>query len=89
MAQISASIRPAGGSGLYRHNSGPANSDVFGNVELEYSVEYLDQFVDRLNSGCPLVEVVPNVQLDYTQSFIASRLTMPKALVSGRGTNGR
>ncbi len=54
---------------------GPANSDVFGNLELEYSLEYLDDFVERLNLGRPLVEFVPYVQFNYAQSFIASRLT--------------
>jgi hypothetical protein len=28
---------------------GPANSDVVANLELEYSVEYLDRFVERLD----------------------------------------
>jgi hypothetical protein len=54
---------------------GPANSDVFGNLELEYSLEYLDDFVERLHLARPLVEFVPYVQFNYAQSFIASRLT--------------
>jgi hypothetical protein len=54
---------------------GPANSDVFGNLELEYSIQYLDKFVKRLDVGRPLVEIVPYVQFNYAQSFIASRLT--------------
>jgi hypothetical protein len=54
---------------------GPANSDVFGNLELEYSLEYLDHFVGRLKVGRPWVEFVPYVQFNYAQSFIASRLT--------------
>jgi hypothetical protein len=54
---------------------GPANSDVVGNLELEYSLEYLDHFVERINVGRPLVDVVPYVQFNYSQSFIASRLT--------------
>jgi hypothetical protein len=54
---------------------GPANSDVVTNLELEYSLKYLDQFVERLNVGRPLVELVPYVQFNYSQSFIASRLT--------------
>ena len=54
---------------------GPANSDVFGNLELEYSLEYLDRFVERLKVGRPFVELVPYVQFNYAQSFIASRLT--------------
>jgi hypothetical protein len=54
---------------------GPANSDVFGNLEFEYSLEYLDRFVERLKVGRPFVEFVPYVQFNYAQSFIASRLT--------------
>lgn len=54
---------------------GPANSDVFGNLELEYSVQYLDKFVKPLDLGRPFVELVPYVQFNYAQSFIASRLT--------------
>lgn len=54
---------------------GPANSDIVGNLELEYSVGYLDHFVGPLNVGRPLVELVPYVQFNYAQSFIASRLT--------------
>jgi hypothetical protein len=30
---------------------GPANGDVFSNLELEYSLEYLDKFVERLDVG--------------------------------------
>ncbi len=54
---------------------GRANSDVFGNLELEYSLAYLDHFVERLNVGRPLVELVPYVQFNYAQALIASRLT--------------
>jgi hypothetical protein len=54
---------------------GPANSDIFSNFELEYSFEYLDRFVRPLEIGYPLEEVVPYVQINYAQSFIASRLT--------------
>ena len=54
---------------------GPANSDVFGNLELEYSLKYLDSFVERLSVGRPWIDLVPYVQLNYLQSFIASRLT--------------
>ena len=54
---------------------GPANSDVFSNFELEYSIQYLDKFVTRLDVDRPLVEFVPYVQFNYAQSFIASRLT--------------
>jgi hypothetical protein len=54
---------------------GPANSDVFANLELEYSIEYLDHFVERLTVGRPMLQLVPYVQINYAQSFIASRLT--------------
>jgi hypothetical protein len=54
---------------------GPANSDVFGNFELEYSLRYLDHFVEHLNIGRPWVDFMPYVQFNYAQSFIASRLT--------------
>jgi hypothetical protein len=50
-------------------------SYVFDNLELEYSLEYLDEFVERLNLAPPLVQFVPYVQFNYAQSFIASRLT--------------
>ena len=53
---------------------GPANSDVFGNLELEYSLGYLDHFVERLKIRRRGVDFVPYVQFNYTQSFIASRL---------------
>jgi hypothetical protein len=53
----------------------PANSVVFANFEVEYSLEYLDHFVERINLDRPLVELVPYVQLNYAQSLIASRLT--------------
>jgi hypothetical protein len=54
---------------------GPANSDVFGNLELEYSLRYLIRRVEPLHVGRPLVDLVPYVQLNYAQSFIASRLS--------------
>lgn len=54
---------------------GPANSDVFGNFELEYSLRYLDDFVERVDVHRPLIEFVPFVQFNYLQSFLASRLT--------------
>jgi hypothetical protein len=54
---------------------GPANSDVFANLELEYSLKYLDSFVEHLNVRRPWIDLVPYVQLNYAQSFIASRLT--------------
>jgi hypothetical protein len=59
----------------YARIQGPANSDAFGNLELEYSLKYLDRYVERLNVGRPWIDVVPYVQLNYAQSFIASRLT--------------
>jgi hypothetical protein len=37
--------------------------------------EVLDYFVERLNIDHRLVELVPYVQFNYAQSFIASRLT--------------
>ena len=54
---------------------GPANSDIVGNLELEYSLEYLDHFVKPVNVSRPLTELVPYVQFNYAQSFIASRLS--------------
>jgi hypothetical protein len=54
---------------------GPANSDIFGNFELEYSLRYLDDFVERVDVRRPLIEFVPFVQFNYAQSFLASRLT--------------
>jgi hypothetical protein len=54
---------------------GPANSDIFGNFELEYSLRYLDDFVERADVRRPLMELVPFVQFNYVQSFLASRLT--------------
>jgi len=54
---------------------GHANSDVFGNLELEYSLRYLDDFVERVDLARPLIELAPFVQLNYAQSFLASRLT--------------
>jgi hypothetical protein len=43
--------------------------------ELEYSLRYLDHFVERLNVGRPWGDFVPYVQSNYAQSFIDSRLT--------------
>jgi len=54
---------------------GPANSDMIGNLELDYSIRYLDRFVRRVALGPPLLDLVPYVQFNYAQSFIASRLT--------------
>ena len=55
---------------------GPANSDVFSNLELEYSLRYLNDFVDgAVDLQRPLIELVPFVQFNYAQSFLASRLT--------------
>ena len=60
---------------LRRRIQWPANSDVFDSISSLSTFEYLDHFVERPDIGCPLVEFVPYVQFDYTQSFIASRLT--------------
>ncbi|HYL58974.1 MAG TPA: hypothetical protein VEU51_08890 [Candidatus Acidoferrales bacterium] len=54
---------------------GPANSDVFANLEVEYSLAYFDRFVERLELKRPWIDFVPYVQFNYAQSFIASRLT--------------
>jgi hypothetical protein len=43
---------------------------------LEYSLRYLDDFVERLDWGRrPLIEFAPFVQFNYTQSFLAPYLT--------------
>jgi hypothetical protein len=54
---------------------GPANSDLFGNFEVEYSLRYLDNFVERVHLARPLVDLVPFVQFNYAQSLLAPRLT--------------
>lgn len=54
---------------------GPANSDVFANLEVEYSLSYLDRFVEHIATGRPWLDLVPYTELDYSQSLIASRLT--------------
>jgi hypothetical protein len=54
---------------------GPANSDDFANLEVEYSLRYLDRFVEPIGAGKPFLDFVPYVQFNYTQAFIASRLT--------------
>lgn len=54
---------------------GPANSDDFANLELEYSLQYLDDFVEHTGIREPLVDLVPYIQFNYSQAFIASRLT--------------
>jgi hypothetical protein len=54
---------------------GPANSDIVANFEIEYSVAYLDRFVEPVDLKRPWRELVPYVQFSYAQSFIASRLT--------------
>ncbi len=54
---------------------GPANSDVFCNLEVEYPLQYLDRFVGGLSSSRPWTELVPYLQANFAQSFIASRLT--------------
>jgi len=61
--------------GYAGRTQGRANSDVFANLELEYSLEYLDHFVQRLTVGRPLLQLVPYVQFNYGQSFIASRVS--------------
>lgn len=55
---------------------GPKNSDVFGNLELEYSLSYLNRFVERLDVGRPWIDLVPYVQLNYAQSLFGSRLAL-------------
>ena len=62
-------------AGFAARIQGPANSDVFANLELEYSLRYFNSFVERLNFGRPWVDLVPYIQFNYAQSFIASRLT--------------
>jgi len=54
---------------------GPANSDVFANFEVEYSLSYLSHFVEPVNIGHPWVDLVPYTQLNYSQTLIDSRLT--------------
>jgi hypothetical protein len=54
---------------------GPANSDNLANLELEYSLQYLDHFVEPTGVREPLLDLVPYVQFNYSQAFIASRLT--------------
>jgi hypothetical protein len=54
---------------------GPANSDVFANLEVEYSLSYLDRFVEPIGTNRQWLDLVPYAELDYSQSLIASRLT--------------
>jgi hypothetical protein len=54
---------------------GPANSDVFDNLEMEYSLRYLDRFVGRTDLNSVLLDVTPFVQFNYAQSFFTSDLT--------------
>jgi hypothetical protein len=54
---------------------GPANSDVFANLEVEYSLSYLDRFVEHTGTDRPWLDLVPYTEFDYSQSLIASRLT--------------
>ncbi len=54
---------------------GPANSDDFANLELEYSLQYLDRYVKRASVDRPFRRLVPYVQFNYSQALIASRLT--------------
>jgi hypothetical protein len=57
---------------------GPSNSDVFANFELEYSLSYLDEFVQPRSLHHPWVDLVPYTQFNYSQALIASRLsTLP------------
>lgn len=45
------------------------------NFEVEYSLRYLDGFVERNGIRTPILDLVPYVQFNYSQAFIASRLT--------------
>ena len=54
---------------------GPANSDTFVNFEVEYSMSYLNRFVEPLDMGHPWIDLVPYTQFNYSQAFIASHLT--------------
>lgn len=54
---------------------GPANSDDFANLEFEYSLQYLDDFVERIGIREPVLDLVPYIQFNYSQAFITSRLT--------------
>lgn len=54
---------------------GPANSDTVANLEVEYSLRYLDRFVERTSVPEPLIDIVPYVEFDYSQTFIDSHLT--------------
>jgi hypothetical protein len=54
---------------------GPDNSDVFANLEVEYSLRYLDHFVEPIGTDTPWLDLVPYTEFDYSQSLIASRLT--------------
>ncbi|MBV8137933.1 MAG: hypothetical protein JO121_20245 [Deltaproteobacteria bacterium] len=54
---------------------GPANSDVFANFEVEYSLSYLERFVEPIGTDRPWRDLVPYTELDYSQALIASRLT--------------
>ena len=54
---------------------GPANSDVFANLEVEYSLGYLNRYVRPVAAGRPLINLVPYVEFDYSQAMIDSRLT--------------
>jgi hypothetical protein len=54
---------------------GPANSDAFANLEIEYSLQYLDRFVEHVGAPNPLLHLVPYLEFNYSQAFIASRLT--------------
>ncbi len=57
---------------------GPANSDLLANLEVEYSLAYLNRFVEPIELAKPWVQLVPFVQFNYAQSLISSQLnTIP------------
>ena len=48
---------------------GPTNSDVFANLEVEYSLSYLARFVEPIGTDRPALDLVPYAELDYSQSL--------------------
>jgi hypothetical protein len=54
---------------------GPANSDVVANFEVEYSLRYLNSFVNAVGLESPWINLVPYVQFNYSQALLASQLT--------------
>jgi hypothetical protein len=54
---------------------GPANSDVVANFEVEYSLRYLNRFVQGVALESPWINLVPYVQFNYSQALIGSQLT--------------